>query len=493
MRFCFYRMLWQIADSDIKHFTMKLTLQGNCWIVDLPTGFNEFFKNNEPVDRRNGKPAEMEVYYLYHSLTLLSYYDVYQYLHEKDRVISAVLKRLNATENIWYHRHFTGSKEEIHFRFTNCGIRLLIDGYLDGIQLADRDKIKLILDKHLVFCETLSQNRIWYLHDSLELKREYYHKKKTNNNVWGSSKANMLILNTHIDTLITIGYVILKFDNADNDLKAKFKEGIKTLDFIINSSQRKRNIIFHKFDHLLRKIGFHFYARKSVASKIVQKFFIAYYWRIRIYLKSVFPVIFFDDGYIERDVGLLGLSFGYHVVNIWDLAKLFRIMRLNKILESTQDKLLTTINKSLEYTFNTDYLMLYTRVLGKNSMGLVQVCETLGILFVNADYLNDYWVEKYMVIRENLTPTCGMLGFDPLISDKLEETKYEKLRSCGFLNGNLDLYVGSKGRLAIINVNDYNIALNHNFKKNFNLLQGHDSVKSENLLPKKAILVKIID
>ncbi len=467
-----------------------VSLHGNSWLFSLDDGIDIFFQCDILCDRRNGKPMEMEGYYLYHALRYYSAREEIDISKDQQMIVDAVLKRLKSQDNFWYHSHFSSNPSESHMRFTSCAIRLLVDAYLNKNAQIQSELLKKVLHKHLSYNERMEDDIIWFLHDSLEQESEYYQDRKNVNQVWGSTKGNMLIFNTHLDTLNTLLYTLKSNvlpEESENECTKYMEGAIMSLNMVLNEANNVKSYPFQLLDSVIRSVGFKFHKKKALISQLIDRLFVAYYWRIRIRLKAVFPTFFFSDGYTERDINLPGLSFGYHVVNLWDLAKLVRLLETNNQLHLVlKIRLFKVLKKGIKYALRTDFRNTIERMMGSQTMIYTQLCEAIGIVILQYNLLNRMWIDMYMQARKGIIPTSGMLGFDPLISDIISDKRLNELKESHLISSQIDLFNDSSRGLLIINTTDYPIPLRESLLQQ---VENDEFLKGSSLLPKSAVVL----
>lgn len=303
---------------------MRVTVLGSGSLVELPTDVDSFVRNGYLIDRRNGSLMEMDA---------IGLYSIAEILKEKDKirnlVINGICTNLNASKDFGFWKHGVWGHDEVHLRFTSSALRLLL--LIDNSQELHHglDKNELLL-KHLEYSELLDEGR-WFFHDSIEPSCASYPQAHINNKCLGSSLGNMMILNTHLDTMTTL--LMYQYSCHDKAIDAYITDSIKALDFYIESAS-KLPLAFEKIDGIIRNNYLKLFGNKKLVSKIIRGgLSVLYYRKIRLLFKKVYNVALFSDGYIERDLCLGGPSFDYHVVNIWDLARV--LTWLNNAKKST--------------------------------------------------------------------------------------------------------------------------------------------------------------
>ena len=193
---------------NIQQKDITFTLIGSCLPINVPSEVEKVCYKDRLIDRRDNSPMEMDGYSLYLALKAYEIRYSSDLYDEKTEIVSALLERLHQCGGFWSHGKWTANKEEIHLRFTSAAIRLLVEAYIDGI-IKDTFLIKRLLYNHLKYSEKLDMGE-WFLHDSFEseIHNLHYPSHFSKNNQWGSSYRNLLVLNTHIDTLNTLLFTL---------------------------------------------------------------------------------------------------------------------------------------------------------------------------------------------------------------------------------------------------------------------------------------------
>jgi hypothetical protein len=105
----------------------------------------------------------------------------------------------------WYHGEWTDLMES-HYRL-HCGALLVLADYLD---YGDDAVVSQALKKGVEFIIERTQKTdigLWFMHDSLEMNVESQKKSPfqwVSSRVLGKSESNMMVLNTHLDSIICV-------------------------------------------------------------------------------------------------------------------------------------------------------------------------------------------------------------------------------------------------------------------------------------------------
>lgn len=422
--------------------TEGITVIGSCVAAKVPEDLALFFANGILVDRRNGTPMEMDGYSLYLALKALEMRTGRDYSVERRALVDAVLHRMSACNGFWRHGAWTGSDSEIHLRFTAAAIRLLAEGLADG--LVSSASIPLnALRKHLAYRDILEMGN-WFLHDSLESPASNVAQPAphTRNRAWSSSPTNCLVLNTHIDTLITIFHVLRRVgmpDAARRSLRQQLESGLGALHGVLDADQGIPWRVLTSLDSRLRAGMFRTYSppRTALWKRAVRGVLVRGYFPLRQRLRARYPGFVWDDGYLERDISLRGLYFEYHVANLYDLSILLIQLKRQKrsSYAALADRCAVLIDRGIDYVIESDYwtfLLSTTTQHGKAILLCEAIIARLGTRSEAA--APQRWISAYCRIRRLVPPSPALLGYDPLV---VNETVPAATPSIGFDIGTL--------------------------------------------------------
>jgi hypothetical protein len=406
-----------IADAVQQH---RVTIIGSDLEASLPGDLPRYFRNGILIDRRNDTPMEMDAYSIYLAFRALEKAHDHKYRSERKALVDAVTERMRNCGGFWSHGAWTGSDKEIHMRFTAAAIRLLTEA-LDDELLASSSTVVDALNRHLSFSEPLSCGT-WFLHDSLEKCGNELPgwSQPVRNVAWGSSPTNCLVLNTHVDTLVTVLHVLKRVEMNEADrrhLVSKFQSGLAALKTVLSPDPSFPRRLFGTLDGVVRSLLLRTWSN-SLAGKALRK---AFFWLvapIRQRLQSRYPGYVFPDGYIERDIGLSWRAYVYHLFNVWDLAKFliqYKESGLGMDLEFFE-RCEELIDNGIDYATRSSYWR-YVVVSMKENAAAIVLCEAiLARLGTKQEALvAQNWMSAYCAIRRILPPSPAILGYDALI------------------------------------------------------------------------------
>ncbi len=401
---------------------VALTVLGTFLEAQLPSELPRFYLDGVLIDRRNHTPMEMDAYSLYLGLKALELRDGSDFSANRQALVNAVLNRMNACGGFWSHGAWTGKSNEVHMRFTAAAIRLLVEAFGDGL-LASPAIVVDALKKHLSFCEEIEFGT-WFLHDSLELPSmlPIHPENPAQNSVWQSSANNNLVLNTHVDTLLTAIQVMRTVPIEEpnrHTLCNLIASGLKALAAVLDARLTAAAEPFAKFDVKARSRLFAaFSGARSVPKAIVKRSFRRVYLPIRKRVQLRYPVFVFPDGYLGRDIGLLGAAFDYHYVNAHDLARL--LIQLQEWDEHKDPAFLercgAVVDNAINYAVQSsyiDYMIASTRYTSRP----VLLCELIlaRLSSMPAGPVPQHWASAYCLVRRSIAPSPALAGYDPFV------------------------------------------------------------------------------
>jgi hypothetical protein len=169
--------------------------------------------------------------------------------------------------------------------------------------------------------DKVSHEGLWFLHDTLEIAPSNYHLRSSlRSKAFGKSIRNTYTLNTHIYTLLTL-FELQKELNSD-DISEAIERGWVALKDVIEASPAEW---FYRWLCLLMasKLAFPPGKPTRLNQALCKLTRYAIGW-ILVYSKLLYPRLVMPNGYIDRHLSLIGFSYNYHFVNLWDLVRIYR-------------------------------------------------------------------------------------------------------------------------------------------------------------------------
>ena len=291
---------------------------------------------------------------------------IYDFL--QNEISCAVLADMSSNGE-WGHGYWSDDIET-HSRFHLDGIQLFLSQYEktnDSVWLDAAEKSMDFFSKELV--EKIGNQKVWFLHDTLERKN----KPKIKSTLCGKSIENSLCINTHVQALS----VLHRLQNLDPDKKKYallFNKGVGALRCVFEHQPGEKLyqnvlewLIKYKFLNRSNRILL------KIKNDIIYRLLTKIYWPI----VQLYPRIVHPCGFIERDLTLSMLSDRYHVINLKDLVTLYRQQPdewlrpyikkgINVLREYVKNnKLEEAIQRSLYFIETIDTLYLYDKYIEK--------------------------------------------------------------------------------------------------------------------------------
>jgi hypothetical protein len=416
---------------------MQVTVLGSCTVIDFPEQVEQFFNGNNLADVRNGHRMEMDA---------LPLFFLSQHANDKvlcKRIINAILTNLaDSGGQLW--RCGVWGHEETHCRFSSVALRLMLLNY----QQFESGLVERCLSEHLAHSEEAFGGR-WFYHDSIETNNQPYYKTWQGKTCGDASANNMLILNTHLDTLITL--LMAKYYEVEVAKTDAFVEsGLTALECYADSTEVITGFKA-KFDQFTRYFMLRGLGKRDIFSRgsvyLVDRF---YYRYLRYGLKHKFNVRAFSDGFLERDIRLTGPSLEYHVVNLWDMSRLLLWLKYTGVCHSAVESYLATSAVSgLQYCLQSNAYRGYLQRISQAKGISNEVLESIAILTM-LGYRHDWMANLYLEIRKFAPPSVGILGIDKTISVNGKESVQSIFEretddvDCIFFNNGL-VFVANRG------------------------------------------------
>jgi hypothetical protein len=251
------------------------------------------------------------------------------YAFLKEQLLLSVLVR-QSSDGGWHHGEWSEDMEA-HLRLNGSAIHLL----MDSLDERDDPAVRQALERAVSF---VSRHRdetavgVWFLHDSLELTEAAMKKSPfvwQASRVLGKSASNMLVLNTHLDTLVLMD-------------RYRQVSGDDRYDSLIDSAKNATRAVLNLrplesvYGFLLRLVRLNLLPLKEQMSlplplKALKR--IGWQWlRPNFFrLTARFPRLVMPGGYIERAVTLRGMADDYHSINVMDLGRYWRRFPAEKL------------------------------------------------------------------------------------------------------------------------------------------------------------------
>jgi hypothetical protein len=240
----------------------------------------------------------------------------------KEQLLLSVLAR-QSSDGGWHHGEWSDDMEA-HLRLNGSAIHLL----MDSLDERDDPAVRQALERAVSF---VSRHRdetavgAWFLHDSLELTEAAMKKTPFRwqaSRVLGKSVSNMLVLNTHLDTLVLMDrYRQVSGDARYDGLIDSAKNAARA---VLNL--RPLEFVYGLLLRLLRLNCLPLQTQMNLPLPLRALKRIGWQWlRPNFFrLTARFPRFVMPGGYIERAVTLRGMADDYHSINVMDLGRYWR-------------------------------------------------------------------------------------------------------------------------------------------------------------------------
>lgn len=262
------------------------------------------------------------------------------YAHLKRQVVLSVIDRQRA-DGGWAHGEWTPNMES-HYRLVNAAV-LMLAMYLEE---DDDERVRDAARKGAAFLVGRA-NRIdpgvWFMHDSLEGSPEgiaQYPFPYSRSTALGKSASNMLILNTHLDTLVTLERLARSSagqpyaaEMASARAAARTVIGLAPASWLYGPLFRILDLTLLPKQQAMR-LPVHLRALKRAGWKYLAPMLHRF--------KALFPRLVMPNGYIDRALCQEGFSTRYQSVHVWDLVRYLQCF--------PDDGIRPVLERALDYT-----------------------------------------------------------------------------------------------------------------------------------------------
>lgn len=257
------------------------------------------------------------------------------------------------SESKWVHGAWSDDMET-HTRFQADGITLLLRHYQETRERMFLQKA-YEASKWLVKINEKTKDGIWFLHDTLEMEGlGPCSKSPYGSNPFGKSRYNSMIMNTHINSIISL-LTLLEYKD-DDEIRESVEKGLKALRCALEiRSKRKDTYVFT----LAWNLRWH--CPPVLSRRLWGMTFDLLFRRILIPLvKKKDPAFILPNGFSLR--GLANHEgYTYHMVNLYDLARLYSLKREEYFLPALQRMMSFSIQEQYVryYCFQNDMNKVY--------------------------------------------------------------------------------------------------------------------------------------
>jgi len=272
--------------------------------------------------------SELDAYGLYVSLTGLEQATgkIFYSLLKRQLLFSVISRQ--SEDGGWYHGEWTDLMES-HYRFHN-GAMLLMTA---ALREKPDDIVSKALERAAHYISSHTDNTdlgLWFLHDSLEEDADMMRKLcEQTGATWipartlGKSPTNKMILNTHLDTIVTLEqYRDVSSDNQYTEQVTSARAAARAL-LALRPAEPLYRIMYRGIRLTLlpkpeaRKLPVIVRAIKRLTWKYITP-------KLLPRVKRTYPRLVMPGGFIERHLSMPHYDINYHPVNILDLTRLWR-------------------------------------------------------------------------------------------------------------------------------------------------------------------------
>jgi len=311
---------------------------------------NGYFFNSRHKVHKRAWPGQNIPYVLYHYLDFLARQtkkQIYRLLC--DLIAYSVMLSL-PDDGRWRHGIWSDINET-HTVHQIAGINIFLSYYQRTARDAFLGKAKKAMDFLISIADTLSDDNIWFLHDTLETNMTdsglFY--KIFGSTAFGKSTSNTLCINSHILTLSAMHRINRIAPDPKYD--TCFEKGLNALKQVLQAAPR--NCLFataYRPRDILIKLCTK--TENKTIKKLLKVWTLLLRRHLLPFLKKKSPRLLMPNGFIERDLSHSVLSDFYHFRNLEDILILYNLTKA--------DWLLNIITKSVKYTVHSrfaDYVL----------------------------------------------------------------------------------------------------------------------------------------
>lgn len=285
--------------------------------------FGHVYENHTVWPRYWKVCSELDAYALYVALTGLAQATGKRlYALFEQQVVHSVIAR-QAADGGWYHGEWTEDMES-HYRLVNAAV-LMLAAFLER---HDDNLARSAIDKAASFLVSRAQRLdvgMWFPHDSLEANMDGVGKYPfawAHSTALGKTPTNMLILNTHLDTIVALDRHREVTGDRRYDAQIESARQAARAVLGLKTAENLYRMLFRALDLTLlpkaeaARLPRHQRALKRVGWK---------YLAPRLYrIKARLPRLVMPNGFVDRSLCQAGFSTRYQSVHVWDLVRYLR-------------------------------------------------------------------------------------------------------------------------------------------------------------------------
>lgn len=427
-----------IPDEDMLSFShiytnikKEYTLTGP-WVVVMPLlDCWRFMVNGKIYEYREGSSLEASARFRSQQAALFLYKlvsieeDYAKDLVEiiKNEIAYSVMLDLEP-DGRWVHGCWS-DEMETHTRFQVDGIHLLIDHFEETKNLIFLEKALLAARYLLSLTDVLRDGAIWFLHDTLELD-DQYNSHVLKSRAFQKSETNTLCINTHLSTLCA--FIRLYSITKKEELKAVNERGINAAKMVLTAEPATNlyRLLYYFLDISFDRPygGFKRVPNLKNALIIPLGFSISVFLP---YVKKLFPRFVMPNGFTTRHLSVPHESYGYHIINLYDMLVLYQLLTLNGY--EGHKWLWNKIDRAIKYSLEGHLMGFLIQNRNKFVPQFVEALIIYGAFNDKFDKKNI--VDFVLTLKDNgYNFTSGCYGFDNLVTPEEYQVSEVSLETC---------------------------------------------------------------
>jgi hypothetical protein len=264
----------------------------------------------------------------------------------KTQLLLSVLSR-QGEDGGFRHGEWSENMES-HYRLHASGMHLMMDHLAEGNDPSVANALAWAAD-FLASRPDNTELGTWFLHDDLEQSTVAMQQNPFTwipSRVLGKSPSNMLVLNTHLDTLIGLDRFREQSGGAEHNAGLIYS-AVQAANKVIalrpaETLYRIASIVLYlTFLPTVKAAKLPLYQR--AIKRIGWKWLAPHFH----HLKTAFPRLVMPGGYIDRAISIKGVSDAYQSINLMDLLRYLRRFPNESVTKVTQEALTFTRNSGI--------------------------------------------------------------------------------------------------------------------------------------------------
>jgi hypothetical protein len=331
----------------------------------------------------------------------------------RDEIAYSVLLDLEP-DGRWIHGCWS-DEMETHTRFQVDGIHLLLDHFEETKEPLFLEKALLAANYLLTLTDTLKDEAIWFLHDTLEFGKHYIY-PMIKSRAFDKSETNTLCLNTHLSALCAL--IRLYNKTKEKKLKMAIERGLKAAEMVLKAEPATNlyRVLYYLVDLSFDRPSYGI-SKKFPASLEALKILLGKSASSLLpHVKRVFPRFLMPNGLTTRHLSLSHESFSYHIINLYDMLVLYQLLILSGY-RGGLEWLWKGIDKAVKYCFKGHLIGFLIRNRDRFIPQLVEALIMYGAF--NNEFDKKDLINIVLTLKDNgYRFTSGSYGFDNLVTPK---------------------------------------------------------------------------